>query len=191
MSHNIDNTKNYTIQSIIVENQELIKKYIYKLMNIYECDSLYEHDISDIQQLVNIKLMTQLHKYRGECKISSYIYYVTRSVFCDYIECNNQTYLSIYENCGEGTETSELVNILADKNLTPIIEILEEQELMQILYAEIEKLNIKTKNIVKMTLDGLTQQEIAQKFNITQATVSEHLSNAKKILKKALTPYYK
>lgn len=81
--------------------------------------------------------------------------------------------------------------MLPDKNQTLIVEILEEQELMQILYAEIEKLNLTQKIIVKMTLDGLTQQKIAQKLKITQATVSEHLSNAKKLLKKALTASYK
>ena len=60
----------------------------------------------------------------------------------------------------------------------------EENDLIVALYAEIDKLPTKCKEVFKLNrLERLKYKEIAAKLNISERTVENHIANALKVLK--------
>ena len=70
------------------------------------------------------------------------------------------------------------------------IELLDEQnQLIALLYEEIELLPEKCRQVFKMSrLDGLKYRDIASKLGISEKTVENHMGNALKILRARVIP---
>ncbi|WP_374165214.1 RNA polymerase sigma-70 factor [Arcticibacter sp. MXS-1] len=63
----------------------------------------------------------------------------------------------------------------------------EEQELKKLIYAEIERLPAQCKKIFKMSrFEGLKYREIAERLDLSERTVENHIANALKTLRSRL-----
>lgn len=92
---------------------------------------------------------------------------------------NKQTLIfSINETCKYNEKELDYENIIPDKRNY------HQQSEFDIDFERYisEKLSIRQKKIIRMKIDGFRQEDIAKRFNVTQATISRELKEVKKLI---------
>jgi RNA polymerase sigma-70 factor (ECF subfamily) len=134
----------------------------------------YVDDVAAAEEIVQdvfLRIWERSNTLNGITSIKSYLY---RSVINESL------------NYIRRKKSIELHHQILAENLTDsyIQEVDEEHELVLKLYAQIDKLPAKCKQVFKMArLDGLRYREIAEKLSISERTVENHVANALKLLK--------
>lgn len=154
------------------EISEVYKKY-YSSLIMFALKWVKEENLAkDIVQSVFIKLLEQ----NKDIKVLDHRAYLYQSV-------RNSCINEYKRNFGksDSIEDSQLKNYGYFKD--PV----EEAEFESYVFRVIEKLPPATKNIFKLNrFEGLSNQEIADKLNLSKRTVELQISNALKLLRQKL-----
>ncbi|WP_345007362.1 RNA polymerase sigma-70 factor [Snuella lapsa] len=128
----------------------------------------------DIVQEVWISIWEKRHKIENN-NIQGYLFTALRfRIYNEFRNSKNKE--ALIDDFINSLKTNDVSN-----NIDNDINLKETQE---ILYASIEKLPKKCKEVFRLSrFEGLKNSEIAKKLDISQRTVETHISNALKILK--------
>ncbi len=129
------------------------------------------HVAEEIVQDVFLKIWEKAEDIKEIEFLKSYLY---RSVINSSIN-----YLNKQKSLAEHHQ--KIINSFTEDDLDSID---EENEMIVLLYVEIEKLPEKCKEVFKLNrFERLKYKEIAAKLNISERTVENHIANALKILR--------
>ncbi|MDO6803662.1 RNA polymerase sigma-70 factor [Wenyingzhuangia sp. 1_MG-2023] len=128
-------------------------------------------ECEDLVQDVFVDLWQKENTFLDEISLKSYLYKATR----------NKCYNVIKHNTVKDKYTSETLQLLADDDV--FFEHILEEEMTRQLYQAIEVLPSRKKEIIKLTLKGLKNNEIAENLNIKLQTVKTLKSQSYKILR--------
>lgn len=146
-------------------------------------------DADDVTQEVFIEVFRSIHKFRGDSKLSTWLYRiaVTRSI--DLLrKRKRRNKIRRFQTFFGG---EEVVSNMADNRSSSAQELLENEERAAILAEAVAKLPENQR--VAFTLskyEDLTYQKIAEVMNKSVPSVESLLFRAKKNLKVLLTDYY-
>ncbi len=167
--------------------RELIKAThgdIYKLALKFTSDS---NDAKDITQEVYLEAYNNIHKFREDSGIKTWLYRITVNRSLNMIKRNKTKFdsVSIDENFGEAKNIFLSSQYEADKPL-------ENKELKFLLNDALSKIPEKQRvSFLLFNHDGLTYKEIAEILNISHSAVESLIFRAKANLRKILGDYYK
>ena len=148
------------------------------------------HDAEDIVQDVFIEVFRSIDKFRGDSKLSTWIYRITTTKCLEHLRAKKrQKRKSFFQSLIGMHENADRIKAY-DFNHPGVL--LENQELTKTLYEAIEKLPENQR--VAFTLhkiEGLSYQEITEIMKNSLSSVESLMFRAKKNLKKSLGDFYK
>ena len=169
--------------------KQLVELYQDKVYNTVLGFLHSPEDAEDIAQEVFIEIFNAIEKFRGEAKLSTWIYRIAVNKSLEFIrKQKRQKRFAFFTNIFE---------ISADKELKvtdfkhPGVK-LESQENSKILFAAIARLPENQK--IAFTLhkvEGLSYAEVCQVMQLSLSSVESLMFRAKKNLQKALSGFYK
>jgi len=140
-------------------------------------------EIEDALQEVFLKIFKGIHNFRGDAKLSTWIYQITINVGKDYIrkkKKNPVENIDLTENYTEG------IGIQPEANVNVSNEVLDELEMEKIKNI-MEKLSEEDRLLIKLRdIDGLSYDEIAKKLNKPLGSIKSRLHYARKKFQKLL-----
>lgn len=160
--------KEQKFNQIVKENSELIKR----ICRYYNQNT---QDQEDMYQEVLINIWRSLDKFRGESKLSTFIYRIAVNVSISY--------------ASKSFKQSKLYVNADTENIHEIIdEPYEDKEIqIQQLHTALNTLSIIDKALISLVLEGLTMKEIANIIGITEPNVKVKIHRIKTYLKEELT----
>ncbi|CCC57844.1 RNA polymerase sigma factor [Caloramator australicus] len=155
--------------------ESLFKQYENKIYNIAYYILKNEHDAMDVTQEVALKIYRSISNFKGDSKLSTWIYRITYNTCLDYIKKRKED-LSLDEYIAIEGETIDNTEDTYESN-----------ELRNIIKNCILKLNEDFRTIIVLRdVHGFSYQEIAGILNIEVGTVKSRLNRAREALKKEL-----
>jgi len=133
-----------------------------------------KEDVKDIVQGVFISFWENTPKLHDDKNIRSYLYSVVRNRCLNFIRDNK--------------DTSQDLDILKDEFFFD--KSLIETETYHILEQAIKTLPRRTEEVIRLSMKGLKNKDIAEIMNVSENTIHSLKSIAYKRLKKLLTSYY-
>jgi RNA polymerase sigma-70 factor (family 1) len=121
-----------------------------------------------------VKLFQTEEKFESIQNLKAFLFRITRNACLDALKKEERHSL----------RHKELLYLMENKENIFRQEV--EAELMELLYASIENLPKKCRNVFKLTLIGLTYEEIAAHLNISESTVRNQKARGLKLLRMAL-----
>jgi RNA polymerase sigma-70 factor (family 1) len=156
---------------------EIYSRYAESLAG-FAASKLYSlDDAKDILHDLFVKLWENREQLNINSSLQSYLFGITRHRIIDKIRKNitREEYASVRQSLGAVYEHD------IDKQL-------EAKELRQMVEKSLEQLAPRVKEIYKLSREeGLSNNEIAEKLNLSEQTVRNQLSAALKHLRKSLT----
>ena len=151
-----------------------------------------DEDARDIAQEVFIDILTNLHRFKAQSGLSTWIYRITVNRSLNYLRSNKrrQSRLS-YSDDQEGGGMAE-TRYISDSTQKNPAEILEQKEKSRILHDAIQSLPEKQQ--VAFTLaefDDLSYKEIGEVMHLSVSSIESLLFRARKNLQKKLWTCYK
>jgi RNA polymerase sigma-70 factor (ECF subfamily) len=151
-----------------LELVEKNKKLIYKISHMY-CDNTI--DKKDLFQEIVTNLWKAYPKFKGNSKVSTWIYRISINTAIswirDYVKTNNHI---------------EYTNVIPQMQDDPAIDELYDQ-----LYCAIGILNKLDKALILLQLDGYSYDEISEIIGLTKTNVATKISRIKLKLKNHLS----
>ncbi len=135
-----------------------------------------EYIAEDVAQEAFIKLWDTRETYSDIASLKSFLYVMVKNISLNRIKRDK-----VSKKYEETVEISEQINF-SHKII--------EEESYRILYQAVETLPDQSKNIIKLSLRGMQNQEIATQLNISVNTVKTLKYNAIKKLRESLSDYY-
>ncbi|WP_159516869.1 RNA polymerase sigma factor [Sunxiuqinia indica] len=171
--------------------KELVEKY--QLLVVNTCKSFVHnmHDAEDISQDVFIEVFNSAHKFRGESKLSTWIYRITVNKSLNFIRDHKKQ--SLFQSIGNtlfGTSQSLDVrlNSYADR---PDFQA-ENNERKANLYQAIDALPERQRIAFNLNkFEDLSYREIADVMQLSVSSVESLMHRAKLNLQKSLYACYK
>lgn len=149
-----------------------------------------QHDAEDIVQDVFLEVFRSVHKFRGDAKLSTWIYRITTTKCLEHIRAKKrEKRKSFFQSLIGMHENADRIKAF-DFNHPGVL--LENKERSKTLFAAIEKLPENQR--VAFTLhkiEGLSYQEITAVMETSLSSVESLIFRAKKNLKKRLGNFYK
>ena len=160
--------KEQKFNQIVAENSELIRRICR-----YYNDNI--HDQEDMYQEVLINIWKSLDKFRGDSKLSTYIYRIAVNVSITY--------------ASKSFKQSKLYVSADTENINEIIDEPHEDKEKQIqqLHTALNTLSVIDKALISLVFEGLTMKEIANIIGITEPNVKVKIHRIKTYLKEELT----
>lgn len=126
-------------------------------------------DRDDLAQDIALALVRALPRYRGESSLRTYV-------------------LRIAHNCGVRTISRRRISLPLDEGEHGVSEPSPEQSVLaqqdaERLAQELRRLPLGMRQVVSLTLEGLSQREIAEVLELTENVVSVRLHRARKHLR--------
>lgn len=128
-----------------------------------------KHDAEDIAQDVFLNIWRSKPVFKNEIAFKSYIYLSTKNRCIDYLRKKRPGFQDV----------DSVKDIAGD------VESAVREEAFRLLEKAIEKLPTQTKEIMRLSMNGLTIQDIASKLSISVNTIKTLKSRAYKILKES------
>ena len=160
--------KEQKFNQIVAENSELIRR----ICRYYNDNT---HDQEDMYQEVLINIWKSLDKFRGDSKLSTYIYRIAVNVSITY--------------ASKSFKQSKLYVSADTENINEIIDEPHEDKEKQIqqLHTALNTLSVIDKALISLVFEGLTMKEIANIIGITEPNVKVKIHRIKTYLKEELT----
>lgn len=149
---------------LIKENEGII----YKITRIY---SNNENDLKDLYQEVVYQLWKAYDNFRGESKISTWMYRIAL----------NTALFHSKQAARNGHKVGLDKIVLKQENYDPILE-----ERLAIMYQHIKALNDLEKGIILLFLEGKKHEEIAEITGISATNVGTRIGRIKQKLKETI-----
>ncbi len=167
--------------------KELVDQYQAMVLNT--CNGFVNDtdDAKDLSQEVFIKIYDSIHKFRGDSKLSTWIYRISVNKSLNFIRANKKMKLSKLDPL---TLNSEQLTEGAKSDEEDSKE--EQNDKSKILFAAIQTLS-KNQRIafILNKLDEVSYNEIAEIMNISLPAVESLIHRAKMNLQKKLIDFYK
>ncbi len=149
-------------------------------------------DARDIAQDVFIDVITNLHRFRGQSGLSTWIYRITVNRSLNYIRSKKRRNDPIQSDTLNSESHPSMVHNLSDPSEKNPGEILEHQDRSRILHAALESLPEKQRTaLVLAEFDDLSYKEISEVMELSLSSVESLIFRAKKNLQKKLWHCYK
>ncbi len=156
--------------------EELFKQ-LYPSMCVVARDYVKDTGIAeDIAQEAFIKLWNSIEKYDEISSLKTFLYVMVKNL--------SLNYLTQAKMKGEYEESLPKEEALSFNNR------IIEEESYRLLQQAIEKLPTQSAKIMKLSLNGLQNKEIAIRLDVSVNTIKTLKYNALKVLKKNLQDYY-
>lgn len=163
--------KEQEFNKIVIENSELIKRICrYYNSNI--------QDQQDMYQEILINIWRSLDKFRGESKLSTFIYRIAVNVSITYASKSfkeSKLYVS--------RDTNNIDEIIDQPQDDKVVKEKQIQQLQNVL----NTMSIIDKALISLVLEGLSMKEIANVIGITEPNVKVKIHRIKTHLKEELT----
>ena len=163
--------KEKMFKTIIEENCERINKICR-----YYCSN--DEDRKDMYQEVLVNIWKSLDKFRGDSKISTWIYRITVNTAISFSGMANRN-KRLFIN-----KDSQSMNFLYDESEIEQKFQLEEQ--LEHLEIYLNQLSVIDKILVSLVLEGLSMREIADVIGLTEPNVKVKILRVKEQLKQNL-----
>ncbi len=162
---------------------ELVDKYSSRVINI--CYRFFpdKEDAEDISQEVFIEIYKSIKQFRGDSKLSTWVYRVTISKCLDEIKKRNRKKRFI--SAGKMLHTDEIVSnigggVMPDKKI-------QEQDKLKEVFKSLDTLPDNQRVAFTLSkIEGYSNKEIAEILNTTTSAVESLISHAKKKVKSEL-----
>lgn len=160
----------------------LVNNYAKKIINTAYALLYDAEEAQDAAQEVFIKVYKNIHSFRGDSTVSTWIYRITRNVCCDILrKKKNTNVISLDFENEEG-----LKNEPADTAPTPV-EVAETNERDEFLRKCIAALDETHKTVITLyDMEGLSYEEIAEVMKCPVGTVKSRIYRARDALRKLL-----
>ena len=150
-----------------------------------------EHEADDLTQEVFLKVNKGLRSFRGESKLSTWIYHIATNVARD--KLRSPTFRDMVQNrltddsIPEDKMPTEARVVWMKEKLPSVEQQLIRKEMNECIRSFVDKLPEKYKTaLVLSELEGFTNQEIAQILSVSLDTVKIRLHRAREKIKKEL-----
>ena len=169
--------------------KELIKLFGNKVFNTSLGILQNKEDAEDVTQEIFVAVFQSIHQFKGESKLSTWIYRIALSRSLEFLRKKNRKKRFGFVQRLFGDDEVEPINDIPNF-LHPGVQ-LENKERSQILFAAINKLpeNQKTAFILHKVED-LSYAEITEVMQVSLSSVESLLFRAKQNLQKLLGDYY-
>lgn len=158
---------------------KLFKLYKLKVFNFIHRRILNYHDSEDLMMITFEKAFSKLHTWEPKYKFSTWLLQIAKYTVIDFVKAQ-----AIRIN---GTDEIDKFLFIKDKADTPY-QVLLQNELQALLEGRIERLPKNSKPVMKMHVQGYSDEEIVEKLNMMHGNVRCILSRAKKKLKDEFKP---
>ena len=167
---------------LVDEHQRKVLNTCYRFVGSRE-------DAEDLTQEVFLEVYKSISSFRGDSKISTWIYRIAVTKSLDFIRRKKRKKrFAIFKSTFNDDEVEE--DIPDNQNLNPGSRI-EEQDRIRILNEAIESLPENQRAAFTLSkYDEMSYKEIAEILNTTVASVESLIHRAKQNLKKRLQNYY-
>ena len=170
--------------------QELVETFQDKVLNTCLGFVPNQHDAEDLVQEVFIEVYRSISKFRGDSKLSTWIYRITTTKCLEHLRAKKrQKRQSFFQSLIGMHENADRIKAY-DFDHPGVL--MENRERTKMLYQAIEKLPENQR--VAFTLhkiEGLSYQEITEVMETSLSSVESLMFRAKKNLKKNLGDWYK
>ncbi len=146
-------------------------------------------DAEDIAQTVFVEVYRSISNFRGEAKLSTWIYRITTTKALEFIRAKKRKKRAILQTPEQGLE-EQIVKSTADTYNHPGLR-LENKERASILHRYIDQLSENQRIAFTLKkIKGLSQKEICSIMGVSEPSVVSLLFRARRNLKMALSDYY-
>jgi len=144
-------------------------------------------DARDIAQEVFIDILTNLHRFKAQSGLSTWIYRITVNRSLNYLRSRKRRESHFYYSDDSGNNGEAGIMNLSDSGQKNPAEILEQKERSGILHDAIESLPEKQQVAFNLAeYDDLSYKEIAEIMQLSISSVESLLFRARKNLQKKL-----
>ncbi|MCR8559395.1 RNA polymerase sigma-70 factor [Mucilaginibacter sp. BJC16-A38] len=152
--------------------KEIYERYIFILLNHAYNKTRNREEAKDLVHEVFTHLWAKHDAIDPAINLSGYLYTCVRNAFLNQVakkEVQSRYLLSLEQFAAQGP-------VIADHRI-------RERQLMDLIHHEIESLSPKMREVFKLSRrEYLSHREIAERLDISEQTVSKHVTNALKIL---------
>lgn len=162
-------------RAIVEANQRFVYAVAFRFVND-------EQDAEDITQEVFVRLWKNLHTYRQDVKLTTWLYKIITNQCLDFLKSRH------------GRQRKNKVDVDAKHDLTnhstPEKDF-QQQELSRIICQAAEELTPKQKAVfILHDLEGLSQEEVSEALSMSTGNVKSNLFYARQKMTKKLKAYY-
>ena len=164
-------------ERIVEENEKKVYNLAFKMLS-------NKDDALDVSQAAFIKAYTSLNRFRGDCRLSVWMYRLTYNLCIDLIRKKSRAPVSalafVSEDGQEGEfEIPDLRNMPEDALL--------KREMIRAVNTAIDELGAEHREVFLLReVAGMSYLEIAETLSLSEGTVKSRLSRAREALVKRL-----
>lgn len=161
----------------------IYERYIDKVYRLAYSKLGDHHDAQDVASSVFLKLCTYLQQFRGDSKLSTWIFAVTANAAIDFAR-RRKPQDSLDRQIG-GKDGEPMERQIPDRNPGPE-ELMERQDFKRHMLSLVQKLPEMQKEILELRfIVGLSYQEISEELGIEMGTVKSRINRAVASLREA------
>ncbi len=149
-----------------------------------------QQDAEDLVQEVFVNIFRNIHQFRGDSKLSTWIYQVTvRECLQELRYRKRQKRMAFFQSL---IGLDEQADRLSNKQIDHPGILLENKERAQVLFQQIESLSDNQRIAFTLhRLEGLSYKEVAAIMELSVSSIESLMFRAKKNLQKKLDVYYR
>lgn len=161
----------------------IYERYIDKVYRLAYSKLGDHHDAQDVASSVFLKLCTYLQQFRGDSKLSTWIFAVAANAAVDFAR-RRKPQDSLDREIG-GKDGEPMERQVPDRNPGPE-ELLEKQDFKRHMLSLVQKLPDMQREILELRfIVGLSYQEISEELGIEMGTVKSRINRAVASLREA------
>lgn len=170
--------------------RQLIETYQERVLNTCLGFVPRRQDAEDLAQEVFLEVFRSIEKFRGDAKLSTWIYQIAVRKSLEHIRYQNRQKRWTFVRGLVGLETPEAQAVPAKVDHPGVA--LENQERTTILFAKIDELSENQRTaFVLHKIEGLSHAEIAKIMGNSVSSVESLIFRARQHLQQKLEDYYK
>jgi len=180
------------VEDIKKKDHAAFKKLVdqYQEMVLNTCYG-FVHDVDDAKDLtqeVFIKIYDSIHKFRGDAKLSTWIYRISVNKSLNFIRADKKAKTTDLEALSHSSDLKLRVHHESEQEDID----LEQEQRSRILFKAVDSLNENQRIAFSLNkLDDISYNEIGEIMNISLPAVESLIHRAKLNLQKKLIKYYK
>lgn len=178
----IKNNDQKAFKSLVDKYQEIVLNACYNLVNDKD-------DAKDLTQEVFIEVYDSIQKFRGDAKLSTWIYRIAINKSLNFIRATKRK--SLISSIDSAFKSSNIGYLKSDRSFNAD-RIIVDSERSKVIYGAIEGLSKSQRIAFSLhKIEDISYNQIAEIMNLSLAAVESLIHRAKLNLQKKLIGYYK